>query len=257
MTRHIDLDGVHNFRDFGGYDTRCGRGVRRGVLYRSANHAQATPSDLEALQALGIRTIVDLRKRGERDLEPSRRWAGFDARVIENDLETKYLDWGVHIRQGDQSARWFREDAVNFYRAAPTEERHIDLFTRYFQALAEADGPILVHCAAGKDRTGLICAFTHHIAGVAQDDILADYLLTNDEARIARRAESFSRWLAKTFQITVSDEAARTAQSVYPEYMQAALAAIDETYGSLDGYLERALGVDQAMRDRIHDKILG
>jgi protein tyrosine/serine phosphatase len=257
MIRHIDFEGVDNFRDFGGYDTQCGRGVRRGLLYRSANHARATEADLAAMRALGLKTIVDLRKRGERDLEPSRRWSEFDAAVIDNDIESTHVDWFEHLKSGDLSSRWFREDAVQFYRVAPLERRHIDLYTRYFKALAEAEGPILVHCAAGKDRTGLICAFTHYIAGVHHDDLLADYMLTNEETRIARRGERFARWLSDTYGIVLTQEAAQTSQSVFPEYLEAGLAAIDQAYGSLDGYLERALGVDQAMRDRIHDKILG
>ena len=69
---------------------------------------------------------------------------------------------------------------------AALEARHIDLFSRYFHALAEAPGPVLIHCAGGKDRTGILAALTHHIAGVMRQDIVEDYLHTN-------RPETFER----------------------------------------------------------------
>jgi protein tyrosine/serine phosphatase len=258
MTRHIDFEGVENFRDFGGYATACGRGVKRGVLFRSANHHRATDADLEAMKALGVKVIVDLRRAVEREREPSRRWTGFDAQVIENDIEdASHLDWVDFLKGSDLSADFFRQDGLTFYRRAPLEARHVDLFRRYFEALADGGGPVLVHCAAGKDRTGMICAFTHHIAGVSRDDILADYLLTNDEARIGRRAELFARWVFEITGRTIADHPARIAQSVDVAYLETALATIDESHGSLDAYLENALGVDEARRAKIHDRLLG
>lgn len=257
MTRHIDFEGVENFRDFGGYDTACGRGLRRGLLYRSANHARATDTDLAALRAMGLKVIVDLRRRVEREREPSRRWTDFDADVIENDIDGDHQDWAALLQGSDLSAEWFRTDGLAFYRKAPLEPRHVDLFSRYFKALAQAEGPVLVHCAAGKDRTGLICAFTHHIAGVHHDDMLADYLLTNDESRIARRAQTFVTWTLENTERPISEAAARTALSVFPDYLENALAAITEACGSLDGYLEQVLGVDAVLREKIHTRILG
>src|SRR5690606_16029481 len=119
--------------------------------------------------------------------EPSRRAATFMAQVLENDLGPQDDPWGRELFGLEPTADWFRRDSMTFYRSAPFEDAYLDLFARYFRALAEADGAVLVHCAAGKDRTGMLCALTHHIAGVHQDDIAADYLLTNDEARIERR----------------------------------------------------------------------
>ena len=175
MTRHIDLQGIENFRDFGGYDTACGRGLKRGLLYRSANHAHATDADLDTMKAMGVSAIIDLRRPMERGREPSRRWAGFAGQVVENDHEGSYVDWAEALGAVDEiGAEWFRQDSLDFYAKAPFEVRHVDLFTRYFKALAETDGAIVVHCAAGKDRTGMICALTHHIAGVHEDDILHD-----------------------------------------------------------------------------------
>ncbi len=256
MTRHIDFDGIDNFRDFGGYGTACGRGVKTGRLFRSANHHRASATDLQRLRELGVGVVVDLRQSKERLREPSRRWDDFAAEVIENDLATEHPDWTTTLRSADLTPEWFRRDAVAYYRRAPHEPRHIDLFRRYFQALAVSEGSLVVHCAAGKDRTGLICALTHHIAGVHPDDVMADYLLTNDEARLDRKIAFLAPWLQEHIGRTPSEDALRVAASVDPSYLEAALAVISEHHGSVDGYLENILGVDATLRARIQVAIL-
>ena len=140
MTRHIRLEGVENFRDYGDYATAAGKRLRSGQLYRSASHARATDADLGVIEALKLAVIVDLRRPGEREREPSRRPAGFAGAVIVNDLgETAGDDpWWNFVRSCDLSEGAFRGYLLNYYREAPFVARHVDLFTRYFQALAEA-----------------------------------------------------------------------------------------------------------------------
>jgi len=257
MTRHIHLEGVENFRDFGGYDTACGRGLKRGVLYRSANHANATEADLATMRDLGVEVIVDLRRPLERQREPSKRWEGFSGQVIENDIEDIHGDWATQMASAPNiDANWFYEDSIGFYRKGPFEARHVDLFRRYFQALAETDGAVVVHCAAGKDRTGMICAFTHHIAGVHRDDLLADYLATNHEAALARRVAFLGNYIQSLTGKTLSDEALRVAVSVHEAYLDTALSEIEARCGTMDAYLRDVLGVDDAHRQRIADRIL-
>lgn len=256
MTRHIDFDGIENFRDFGGYDTVHGRPVTRGLLYRSANHAYATDADLGRMADLGLAAIIDLRRTEERKREPSKRWPGFGAAVVENDILSDHGDWADVMKDAEVNAQWFFEDGMGYYRRAPFEPRHIDLFTRYFHTLAAADGAIVVHCAAGKDRTGLICALTHHVLGVSADDIMADYLLTNDEDRMARKMAFLGPWLRDTVGKTVDDAALRVAVSVNPDYLETAFAVIREAHGSLDGYLAEALGVDDTLRERLQARLL-
>ena len=257
MSRHIDFDGIENFRDFGGYDTVHGRPLRRGLLYRSANHAYASDADLARMRAMGLAAVVDLRRTEERTREPNRRWYGFDAAVIENDILSDHADWAV-IMEGltEITPQWFYDDCMGYYRRAPYEPRHVDLYSRYFRELADGRGPIVVHCAAGKDRTGLICALTHHVAGVSHDDMIADYLLTNDEARQARKMDFLGPWIEKQVGLVASREALKVAVSVNTDYLEEAFAVIAERDGSLDAYLERVLGVDEAMRERLHARLL-
>ena len=256
MTRHLDFDGIENFRDFGGYDTASGARLKLGLLYRSANHAYASDADLARMRDLGLAAIIDLRRSNERAREPSKRWPGFDAPVVENDILSDHPDWMDLMRDATLDARWFIEDSLAYYRTAPFQARHIDLYSRYFHTLATVKGPIVVHCAAGKDRTGLICALTHHIAGVHPDDIMSDYLLTNDEARMARKMGVVGPWLREVVGKTVSDEALRVAVSVRPEYLDTAFAVIRDAHGSIDNYLSQALGVDAPLRQAINTRLL-
>jgi len=256
MSRTIPFEGIENFRDFGDYAAGHAR-LKQGLLYRSAGHGGATDADLEKLAGMNLTVIVDLRRPNERERQPSRRWPGFACRVIENDIGQDAEDeWLSFIQRSDLTPGSFHAYMLEYYRKAPHQHRHIDLYARYFRALAEADGPVLVHCSAGKDRTGIACALTHHVAGVHHDDVVADYLLTNDPARLAKRLPMIREVIRETTGRTASDEALMVAMQVQPEYLQESFRVMREAHGSLDGYLDQVLGLDRTLRERIHDRVL-
>lgn len=259
MTRHIRFDGIDNFRDFGGYAARDERRLHNGLLYRSANPSGATEADLARLAAMNIGVVIDLRRANEREKNPSRRWDGFHNTVlIENDIGQENADeWSTFITTSDLSQTSFRDYMLDYYRKAPFQARHIDLYRRYFQALAQTDGAILVHCAAGKDRTGIICALTHHIAGVHEDDIRDDYLLTNDHERLVARLPMIRQVILDATGKVADDDALMTCMRVESEYLDEAFAVMVEQSGSIDGYLARELGVDDALRAKLHDRLVG
>jgi len=236
------LEGVDNFRDFGGYPTVYGRRLKRGRLLRSASHGRATDADLKALADLSIAVVVDLRRKTERERDPSRRHPEFSGAVIVNDDDGPD-SWHEHIRRSDLSAASFRAYLIDYYRAAPFEARHIDLFRRYFAALERAEGPVLIHCAAGKDRTGLLAALTHHLTGVHRDDILADYLKTNEAARIDERTPLMTAAIAELTGRTPPEDAVRVALGVEAPYLEAAFAEITAVHGGLDVYLSEVIGL--------------
>ena len=250
------FDALDNFRDYGDYASAAGRRVVAGRLFRSAHHARASDADLALLAALGLAVVVDLRRPGERRDQPSRRPAGFAATVIESGhddgREAPHLTF---LKTTDLTVDAGRRFMTETYRRLPFEPPHLDLFARYFRALATADGPVLIHCAAGKDRTGLLAALTHHLLGVHRDDMVEDYLLTNAAVDLQRRAPAIARQLEARTGRPAPHDAVVAFPGVEPVYLDTALDAIIEGYGAIDAWLEQALGVDAALRDRIGERL--
>ena len=248
---------IDNFRDYGGYATASGRRMKRGKLYRSAHHGRATDEDLAALAHLQLAAIVDLRRPDERVRDPALRHADFDALVIENDIEQTSEDgYQAFLVSADLTVEAMREYLLGYYENAPFEPRHIDLYGRYFKALAEEDGPVLIHCAAGKDRTGILAALTHHLLGVDPQDSLDDYLLTNASAHIERRAPLYGEYIKELRGEAPSEAFLRSALGVEAIFLHAAFDAIKAKYSSIDAYLERALGVDAKLKAEIEENLL-
>lgn len=250
------FDGIDNVRDYGDYATAAGRRIRPGRLFRSGHHASATLRDRERLGAWRIGTIVDLRRSRERERQPSKRPDGFVGQVIENDLDNgREAPHIAFLKSGDLSEESGRRFMTETYRRLPFEDSHVDLFRRYFQALGESEKPVLIHCVAGKDRTGLLAALTHHAMGVHPDDLIEDYLLTNSAVDLERRAPDMARRLAETTGKVPSHAAVVAFLGVEAGFLEAAFAAIAADHGDLDGYLRDRLGVDPALRDRIGDRL--
>ena len=257
MNRRLALEGVENFRDFGGYATASGQRLRAGRLYRSASHGRATDEDLAVISRLGIRLVVDLRRPQERERDPSRRPADFSADVISNDMGAGEEDsWLAHVASSDLTARSFHEYMYRYYAEAPFNPRILDLYSRYFAALAQAEGPVLIHCAAGKDRTGILAALTHHLAGVHSDDLMADYLATNDPERIERRLPILAKTIEEVTGRKPGEAALKVAMGVEAGYLETALSAIAERYGDVDRYIDTGLGVDASRREKVMERLL-
>ncbi len=250
------FDNLDNFRDYGDYAAAAGRRLVGGRLFRSAHQARVSEADLDRLGALGIGAVVDLRRPSERRAQPSRRPAGFAATVI----ESAHDDGGeaphlTFLKTADLTPDSGRRFMIETYRRLPFEPAHLDLFSRYFRVLGEAEAPVLIHCAAGKDRTGLLAALTHQLMGVGRDDMVEDYLLTNTAVDLESRAPGIARQLETMTGRKVAHDAVVAFLGVEPVYLETALDEIGSRYGSVDGYLEQALGVDGTLRDRIGQRL--
>jgi len=255
--RVLDLEGVHNFRDYGGYAVAGGGRLKRAILWRSGQHHGATDADLERIAALGIVSVFDLRSDKERASHPCRRPEGFAAMihhpVTPTERKAPHIAAAQTSRQRDAAST--RDGLRRNYGMIAFRPELIGAMRRYFAELAEGRGPSLINCMAGKDRTGIAVALLHMATGVHRDDAIADYVLTNTagdpEARIAAGAATIA---AVTGQ--VDEDVLRVLMGVEPEYMEAAFAAMAERHGSIDGYLETELGVDAAMRKRLRDALV-
>jgi len=258
------FDGVNNFRDFGGWRTGGGARVATGVLFRSAHLAKASEADLARMLALGITAVTDLRQAAEQAEQPS-AWIGkLPLAVIEEPDEAMAGDaYGAgmapHIAafaNSDFSSRAMRDLLAGHYRTMPYERRNIALFRRYFDRLATGRGGMLIHCAAGKDRTGILARLTHHVLDVHADDALEDYLLSNTAGNLAERLPRLKRHMEQTYGRPIASEAILTLLSVEPGYIEQCWTALCAKSGSVDGYLADVLGVDKIVQQQIRERLL-
>lgn len=254
--RRIPLEALENLRDFGGYQAGSRR-LKTGKLYRSASHAMATDADLERLHQLQLAAIVDLRRAEERERQPSRRHPQWTGQVVECQAPALTEEpWLTYLKGTDLSDQAFRGFLHDYYSRAPLQERQIANFQRYFDVLSREDGAVLIHCAAGKDRTGILAALTHHMVGVSREDMVADYLLTNDQDRVARRAPEIADGLKESLGRRPSEEAVAAFLLVTPDLLDIAFEVMASEYGSVEAYMAKALGVDDKKRAAIEDRIL-
>jgi protein-tyrosine phosphatase len=227
--RHIPLERATNFRDLGGYPTRFGRPVRWGRMYRSGELTKITDADVADLEALGLRLIYDLRTSGERSNRPSRDWG--TPRRLHRDYDHSGADLPSLVARTDVTADRLRESMFTLYRTLPFEQA--DAFRALLREAASGTLPLLFHCAGGKDRTGAFAALLHDLLGVSREDILADYLLSNDSIEAAR-----ARFLNHVGRDDIDPSVWDPMLLVEPAYLEAMFAAIDARHGSTDAYLE-------------------
>ena len=242
---------VVNFRDFGGYRGHDGRTVARGKLYRSAHFNSVTARDRAQLDAMGVMVLVDLRRGHERDTAPN-KWA--PPRTIFHDPGPP--DEAPAPVVGGYTAETARAAMRAAYVRYPFEARFIMLFGDMFRAIANEECPIIVHCAAGKDRTGLACALVLSALGVDRETIVEDYLATNATLDYETRARLVRARLEPRLGGALSDEAIAPLIGVEAGYLDAALNAIAAASGGLDTYIGATLGVPPETRARMRDVLL-
>ena len=242
------LEGASNFRDLGGYSAGNRQTVWR-KLFRSQGLAQLTDSDLETLSEIGIKTVIDFRSDSEVESAPSRLPEG--VKIVRlpivasspNDtvpsvmelMSRGELDSLQAIAYMEQANRGFAIESVPQYRD-------------FFKTLLNPDAyPVVFHCAAGKDRTGFAAALVLSALGVDWNTIMDDYLLTNTyliPSSIGMQAPPQAM------------PAMRQLQGVRESYLLAARNEIISNYGSIDNYLQQALGVGNTEKEQLKKYLL-
>ena len=252
--RAVEVCGVENFRDLGGYPAHGGREVRWGRFFRSGRLRRLDEAGRAALAGLGLARIIDFRAVPEAAAQPDELPEGAEylhvpafaaggaaARLVEMDMMEQLLP----IRtEGDADA--VRRMFASVYADLPFANA---AYRRMFESLDDEDRlPMLQHCYAGKDRTGVSCALLLLALGVPREIVLADYLLSG-----RYRAEVNAQYLARLGEATLSAPAMALAGemiSVAPALLHSALNAIDARYQSFEAFLAAEYGVDAARLSR-------
>jgi protein-tyrosine phosphatase len=254
-----ELSGVLNFRDVGGLPTRDGRTVRYGRLYRSGHLARATAEDSAFLAALGLHTIFDFRNAADLRLDgPDVELAGVRHVNIPLSDPAEGASFWRMIRDGDiGQLRSLLADGraaarmTHSYRTIITERTAEH--SRVLHALAHDSVPVLMHCAAGKDRAGLSVAVSLLAVGVEPEAIEADYVKSNEAHRrypVRRSDRSAAGMSPEVMELLSPLFDARAA------YLDAAFDAIEKTWGSTDRYLSEGLGLAPETLDRLRTRLL-
>ncbi|MEU6574730.1 tyrosine-protein phosphatase [Streptomyces sp. NPDC046805] len=254
-----ELAAVRNFRDVGGLPTTDGRRVRYGVLFRSGHLAHATAEDAAFLTSLGLHTIFDFRNAADQKLEgPDVALPGVRNMNLPLSDPADGAEFWKMVRDGDiaQLRAILADDQgadrmITSYRKIVTERTAEH--SRVLHAMAEDSVPALMHCAAGKDRAGISIAVTLLAVGVEREAIVADYLESNAKHRrykVRRNGNPETAYTPEVMELLSPLFDARA------EYLTAAFASIEETWGGVDAYLEQGLGITPQTRQRLRDRLL-
>lgn len=256
MNQPLPFSTAENFRELGGYPAANGKTVRHGCFYRTgALRLIQTPEDIELFNSLGIRTILDLRSTSEREFSVDPTFPGaeyipagalFDDEGGEIDLRPGTLPAPEQmvegILKGDKN-----DFMAEIYRRLPINN---PAYRTMFRILQEGRTPLLFHCSAGKDRTGICAALILLALGASRETVVADYMYTNDcrPRAMKRYAEKHKEYFDAHPEYVPM---LQMVEGVTERGILGALAAIDAAYPTLDEYFEREYGLDAAEIERL------
>ena len=253
------LEGVRNFRDIGGHRTVDGRRVRTGEVYRAAHLAEATDADLAVLESLGVRVVIDFRGPAEIEAEGEDRLPR-GARLVPipmydparaNDVRALLYTSPPHVVAevygNGRAAEAMRQGSVVFV----TDATRVEQYAQMFRTIIETDGAVVFHCAAGKDRTGWAASLLLLALGVPEHTVVDHYL----ESNLHRRERSSAR-LAEFEAAGFDIEILQPFFDVREEYKRAALEALEQHWGGIEGYIHDGLGITEVELARVRARML-
>ena len=250
------LAGSAAFRDLGGAPAEDGRRVAHGMLFRSDAMTTLDDADREIVRSLAFRLVCDLRGSAEREREPCLAWLDAGTRRLHLDVSAglalataKFVD---RLRRGPDpaaAAAMMQATYAHMPRSASP------LLGQLFEALAAGEWPMLVHCTAGKDRTGFTVAMILSALGVPRDYIVTDYLRGSGHDPL-HDGQPSARLLETIVGRRLDPEEAVLVHGVHASYLEAAFATIERDWGSPITYLEQAAGLDAQRRQSLRDHVL-
>lgn len=267
--RILEIDGVINFRDLGGYQTQDGRTVSWGKVYRSAQLDRISARGVSEMIALGIKTVIDLRFSEETKRYPTMLQAVPDADILSwhDEFDGEKNEKSDAIKRSWQESLESNDPAqvreamrVNYPRKLYS---HSAIYKKMLLRITEKQTPLVFHCAAGKDRTGVAAALILSLVGVSREVIIEDYLLTQRATQ--GLLDSFHAGGAigpkgnSDFQHKLASYPRELVQPVFDadlSYITTLMDYIDEQYGGFSEYAFKILGLDSGDLERLMDRLL-
>ncbi|WP_208592213.1 tyrosine-protein phosphatase [Gracilibacillus suaedae] len=254
VDNRIEIDGSINFRDLGGYQTESGHQVTYGKIYRSGDLSKLTAKGVKQLQQLNIKQICDFRSENERieypdPIIPSVRNVHMPVMPEQEVLldPRKSMDYFVEqLEEGNP------ENILITMNRRMVEQT--DVWKNLLQALLDdSTVPLVFHCAAGKDRTGVGSAVILRTLGVSEELVLEDYMKTNQAINQLLQMNNTNfptEWIEKYKDVAQVMMEARSA------YLQAFFDEINQQYGSFDNYLHKGLSISSYQQEKIWSNYL-
>ncbi|MGE4321497.1 MAG: tyrosine-protein phosphatase [Sphingobium sp.] len=239
--RLLPLEQGSNFRDIGGYPAAGGKTVKWGMIYRSGATGMLTDADVKAIEALHLANMVDLRSSEERQLVPSR--------IVGVPYNAVGYSMGAIINAMTPASGQAETPANGgaLYRKMPA--MLAPQLRVLFARLLDRQGPLAYNCSAGQDRTGIATALILLALGVPRDTIVADYHLSTGYRRPQFETATFDpaafpdNAAAKMFARYKGHAPQPLKEADGTAFLSFALDQIEKDYGSVEGYLDKALGV--------------
>ena len=241
--RKLGMQGTPNFRDFGGYPTANGRKVKWGFLFRSGQLSSLSDQDVDLLASLELDLVCDFRRQEEQEGDPSRLPASRPPRIASLPIIP-----GSNARFFEQAEGHLADRQAMFDFMVEINrdfaEAQSATYARMFREILDIeDARFLVHCAAGKDRTGFAAAIILMALGVSREVVMRDYMLT---AQFFHPDKEMARLREKYQMQALAGASILPMLEVHEDYLARALLAIEQGYPSVEAYLQEALGVGAA-----------
>ena len=276
-----------NLRDLGGLATIAGQRVRAGRLFRSGHLSELDRAEAAILGGLGLRTIIDLRRPSEVADFPTPDLDGVDHLWMSVSPEDSEFAVAANLLFGEQPERVDTAEDSGFAVAANllfgeqpervdiatmlegyfrnTVTNRLDGYRPVFEAATDPDRqPLLFHCMGGKDRTGFVAGVLLRLLGVGQEEVMADYLLTNEILgdRMARRADQARQRIAQRSGVEPDQvderhlEGVRAMLYTRPSFLQASFDAVTDKFGTWETFRRDGLGIDDARFSAFLDAVV-
>ena len=276
-----------NLRDLGGLATIDGQRVRAGRLFRSGHLSELDRAEAAILGGLGLRTIIDLRRPSEVADFPTPDLDGVDRLWMSVSPEDSEFAVAANLLFGNQPEQVDTAEDSGFSVAANllfgnqpeqvdiatmlegyfrnTVTNRLDGYRPVFEAATDPDRqPLLFHCMGGKDRTGFVAGVLLRLLGVGQEEVMADYLLTNEILgdRMARRADQARQRIAQRSGVEPDQvderhlEGIRAMLYTRPSFLQASFDAVTDKFGTWETFRRDGLGIDDARFSAFLDAVV-